>query len=299
MRFILEQPDIIDQIIEAEFSKLKRWSRPTLLGESINPGRFDRFEQDRLKFFVDFRRQFLLFDDVTLNDLLALVRGHISNRRHNTNAACLALKNLDYLSPPPWCAEGFETLEQQPDYLHWARKKRWSNPEMLSLSLGFDPSNLSAVLVQAERDEDDFEGKRLELFCARSEIVTSHFPTSSRLDLSQTPVEFCEWATKLKLEVPSALFEAVNQIHGAKFKAVRLHKPARSQADDDDPREIVTLRKLVIGLAVKGYAYDPKAQRSSVPTEIQGDLDQLGITLDKATILKHLRKSQIYLSQEE
>lgn len=295
----MEQPDIIDQIIEAEFSDIRRWSRPTLLGDSINPGRFDRFEEDRLEFFTDFRKQFLLFDDATLNDLLALVRGPISNRRHNTNAAYLTLKNLDYLSLPPWCAEGFETLEQQPDYLHWSRKKGWSNPELIALSLGFDPSNLSAVVVQAERDKDEFQGKSFEVFCARSEIVTSHFPNSPRLNLSQTPMNFCEWATQLKLEVPSALFEAVNQIHGTKFKAVRLHKPARSQADDDDPREIATLRKLVIGMAVRGYGYDPKAQRSSVPTEIQGDLDQLGITLDKATILKHLRESQAYLSQEE
>lgn len=264
MRFILEQPDIIDQIIEAEFSDIKRWSRPTLLGESINPGRFDRFEQDRSDFFAAFRRQLLLFDDATLNDLLALVTGHLSNRRHNTNAALLKLKNMECLALPPWCAEGFETLEQQPDYLHWARKRIWLNPEMLSLSLGFDPANLSAVLIQAEREEDDFEGKSFEVFCARSEIVTSHFPNNPRLNLSQTPVGFCEWATKLKLELPSALFEAVNQIHGTKFKAIKLHKPSISQADDDDPREIATLRKLVIGLAVKGYGYgygyDPKAQ---------------------------------------
>jgi hypothetical protein len=54
-------------------------------------------------------------------------------------------------------------------------------------------------------------------------------------------------------------------------------------------READSLRKLVIGLAISGHAYDPSAQRSRVVSEIASDIAQLGIPLDEDTIRKHLR----------
>ena len=52
-------------------------------------------------------------------------------------------------------------------------------------------------------------------------------------------------------------------------------------------REI--LLKLVIGMAVTGYKYDPTASRGPVITEIAADLELAGVSLEADTARKWLR----------
>jgi hypothetical protein len=52
-----------------------------------------------------------------------------------------------------------------------------------------------------------------------------------------------------------------------------------------------TLLKMVIGMAVKGYSYDPTAAKSTVPKEIEGDLAALGITVTDDTVRKYLKRA--------
>jgi hypothetical protein len=59
-----------------------------------------------------------------------------------------------------------------------------------------------------------------------------------------------------------------------------------------------SLLKLIIGMAVKGYGYDPKAKRSDKITDIAGDLDSLGLSLDGDTIRKWLREAADLLPHE-
>ena len=52
-----------------------------------------------------------------------------------------------------------------------------------------------------------------------------------------------------------------------------------------------TLLKLVIGMAVKGYNYDPRATKSTTPNEIVDDLAGLGITITDDTVRKYLKQA--------
>lgn len=52
-----------------------------------------------------------------------------------------------------------------------------------------------------------------------------------------------------------------------------------------------TLLKLVIGMAVEGYKYDPKASKSTTPKEIADDLAGLGITITDDTVRKYLKEA--------
>jgi hypothetical protein len=56
-------------------------------------------------------------------------------------------------------------------------------------------------------------------------------------------------------------------------------------------RERESLLKVVIGMAVGGYSYDPKAGRSDRPSEIAGDLERAGVPLDVDTVRKWLREA--------
>jgi hypothetical protein len=54
-------------------------------------------------------------------------------------------------------------------------------------------------------------------------------------------------------------------------------------------KERESLLKLVIGMAVAGYGYDPKAERSQQIPEIANDLALAGVTMDADTVRKWLR----------
>ena len=56
-------------------------------------------------------------------------------------------------------------------------------------------------------------------------------------------------------------------------------------------RERDTLYKLVIGMAIRGYRYDPKAKKNDAVSDIASDLELLGIPLDKNTIRKWLNQA--------
>jgi hypothetical protein len=56
-------------------------------------------------------------------------------------------------------------------------------------------------------------------------------------------------------------------------------------------RERDSALKLIIGMAVRGYRYDPKAQRNDATSDICDDLERLGVGLDPDTVRKWLRKA--------
>jgi hypothetical protein len=51
------------------------------------------------------------------------------------------------------------------------------------------------------------------------------------------------------------------------------------------------VKRLIIGLAINGYAYNPEADRNSATKDITDDLELLGISLDVDTVRKWLKES--------
>ncbi len=108
------------------------------------------------------------------------------------------------------------------------------------------------------------------------------------IDINRTSVKkeaFIEWLNTKG--VHSDFF------HGVKTKA----KPD-TPPDAFKTLERKTALKLIIGMAVKGYAYDPNASRSNTVSEIKSDLEGLGIALDDDTIRKWLREATEFLPED-
>jgi hypothetical protein len=64
-------------------------------------------------------------------------------------------------------------------------------------------------------------------------------------------------------------------------------------------RERESLLKLVIGMAVCGYGYDPSESRSPQPSAIASDLAKCGVSLDVDTIRKWLKEAAEFLPPDE
>ena len=68
--------------------------------------------------------------------------------------------------------------------------------------------------------------------------------------------------------------------------------PKPPVGDTLSTRERETLLKLVIGMAINGYGYDPAASKSTKPKEIADDLVALGIPITDDTVRKYLKLAQ-------
>jgi hypothetical protein len=63
-------------------------------------------------------------------------------------------------------------------------------------------------------------------------------------------------------------------------------------------RERESLLKLIIGMAMAGYRYDPKVARSDKIGEIANDLVSTGVSLDVDTVRKWLKEAGQLLPRE-
>lgn len=114
-------------------------------------------------------------------------------------------------------------------------------------------------------DTDDFEKQRDAPFYA------------SRVK----PKDFVEWAKTLPIKFPMLdIFEEKNP------------KPLSD-------KERTSLLKMVIGMAVDTYGYDPKTKRSPIAGEIASALQLRGISLDEDTIRKWLKEAAQHLPSDQ
>ena len=73
----------------------------------------------------------------------------------------------------------------------------------------------------------------------------------------------------------------------------KLRAKIREQAHDITAlrRERESLLKMVAGMAIRRYRYDPHAHRSVTPQAIASDLALIDLSLDADTIRRHLRQA--------
>ena len=127
------------------------------------------------------------------------------------------------------------------------------------------------------------------------------------------PAKYVFWATGSNIPMPNELKQAVearNEITDWKARyddLFRQHEEVSAERDDLErqvsqmkakPRrdtlilkEPTILKRLIIGMAISKYDYDPKASRSAAPQKIFDHLLRLGISVDVDTIRKWLRTS--------
>ena len=127
------------------------------------------------------------------------------------------------------------------------------------------------------------------------------------------PAKYVFWATDSNIPMPNELKQAVearNKITDwkARYDDLLRQRDAIAAERDDlqrefsqlksnvaqgaiKPTERTSVRRLIIGMAIRGYGYNPKAGRNTATKEISDDLAVLGIALDVDTVRKWLQES--------
>jgi hypothetical protein len=84
-----------------------------------------------------------------------------------------------------------------------------------------------------------------------------------------------------------------------KQKNVDYLDTAKTLLPDLGPRERESMLRLIVGMAIRGYSYDPAASRNAAVKEIADDLQFLGIGLDEDTVRKYLSEGRELLPRGE
>lgn len=198
-------------------------------------------------------------------------------------AAALACRPLIQLPPDTPIDE---------DACHfWARMPKWTAEEFLTLAVGRDPRMVSAQTI-ADNPDHYSVADDLELIDA----IGSRDGSAFLLSTGRAPNWWIEWTDQHELPFHQPLREAVAK--KAKRDAEREaaastqceKQPASREGETIGTRQRESLLKLIIGMAVGGYGYDPRSLRSPIPAQIATDLEIRGLSLSDDTIRKYLRE---------
>ncbi len=115
--------------------------------------------------------------------------------------------------------------------------------------------------------------------------------------------DWAEFARKQQADWSGVVKSRDELIASLKARIAELERQLPQPKDDvgEKPlgaRERDSLLKLVIGLAIGGYGYDPKATRSEKPAEIASDLAANGLALDVDTVRKWLAQARELLPRK-
>lgn len=169
-----------------------------------------------------------------------------------------------------------QSLRAGLDYVYWAKMAYWTPAETAAITLGLVPeaTRRASQCCSHELPAIIAEYRKLRELIRRL-AITSHTPQhQSRV----SPVSYLEWAARHHVHIQDELERLIRQFHGNPPAVKPLH-----------PKERETFLKLIGGLAICGYGYDPKSAKSATVREIHGDLALRGILLDEDTIRHKLQ----------
>jgi len=199
-----------------------------------------------------------------------------SSERGNTAGGPRATENPQTLED-----RFLKSLTSTLDYPFWAKMPRWTAEEAVALTLGISPSAAGNA--------------RLKTTTARYAIVATYKKFLKLVRRAEAagclndgergivPAIYLAWAKQNDVNVPPDL-----QANVARYAKTR--KP-QAEAKPLMTRERETFLKILLGMALGGYGYNPSAAKSSTTKEIYDDLARRGIAVDEDTIRKKLKEA--------
>jgi hypothetical protein len=177
-------------------------------------------------------------------------------------------------------------------FLAWADRMQFPMPPKLVdevKALGHQIADWKSAYDKQKKIADDAVAELQEEQRKHVALIREHtsFVTKMREE-QETLVQ--KSAGQVELEAKNA--ELSSRIAG--LESAKSHEPEKPLG----PRERDSLLKLVLGMAIRGYGYDPKAGRSGTAREIASDLQVSGLALDDDTIRKYLTEAKELLPPE-
>jgi hypothetical protein len=232
----------------------------------------------------------------------------------------------------------FYNQPMPPDYDHYCKCATWTLEEAIALSFGAEPEKISSKLiapyaklggafprkymqrwVQAQRAKAAgqlWDPVLPGIFLAWAKNLGIELPTELLSNAVNRGISLTNWqnlyeqaieARKKRDEEFSATIEkwrtALETVRSQNAKLLEDQKASTPPTELPDGESLTTatrnsMLKLIIGMAIMGYRYDPRLDRNSATGDIRGDLEKLGLGLKNETIGKYLKIGTKLLSKD-
>lgn len=191
----------------------------------------------------------------------------------------------------------FQARGQAANLEYWAKQPTWTFKEAAPLFLGFNPEWALMKDGSIRGDARRFEGELTALI----EMIHRAF---SIFELNRTarPPEWINWAKSRGVPHPPELASLVaewgqasdtrdEEIQRLRNEIAELQASLSSVDKPINTRQRESMLKLILGMAIAGYRYDPAARRNDSVSEIAGDLAQCGLPLSDDTVREYLQEA--------
>lgn len=172
-------------------------------------------------------------------------------------------------------------------FLAWAERMRFSVPAGLIdavKELGVQICDWKTLFEQQKELTEQARSEVAEKHAALLAAMENHSQSISKLrDGYQGLLNQNEEFIALKDERIEQLKARVGELETM---------PANKTGKSLGAKERESLLKLLIGMAIRGYSYDPKSGRSPTAKEIADDLTLVGLSLDEDTVRKYLAEAR-------
>jgi hypothetical protein len=207
----------------------------------------------------------------------------------------------------------FNLSDAGADFDYWSKMANWTLDEAIALSFGKNPEVVSwSSLATITSYKSPFiqEFKKIRALALRA-------VTWNTISNPMSPIIYVNWVEKNEITFPDKLAKIVqaksndvvnwknnydalqeksnrnlitaNQIIDAKNQKIKELENSKITDKPLHTKERETLLKLVIGMAVGGYRYQPWEKRNEVIPDIVNDLQLTGVSLDPDTVRKWLK----------
>jgi hypothetical protein len=195
----------------------------------------------------------------------------------------------------------FDDPTAQADFKYWAKVPHWNADEAAALSLGYEPKFVNPSTIEPYLQLSDIADE-----FARRLMLISRAITAKQLEQWFSAADFIDWAERLGIGLPNALREAVATMAPQDRRstprdmeelrhenAVLRTELEQVKAANKDPsaKERRSLHILVATMASRHYDFSPFASRNIATKAIVDDASLLGLSIDKDTVLHHLRQA--------
>ncbi len=154
----------------------------------------------------------------------------------------------------------------------------------------YDPVLPTIFLAWAKRTDISYPAELEKQLTARGLQVADW--KSLYDELKKKHDDYTAVAKACVAELNGDVERLTRELTESRERQAELARAMEASAANEKPlgtRERDTLLRLIIGMAVSGYGYNPRAIRSDTVTEIVSDLDKQGLHLDPDTVRKWLR----------
>lgn len=303
----IPKPDYIQFLLERRFRELRQPPSPMALKYGFTDGII--YGDDEIGEFPEPPETVLQAADKYRQELLKLSSAEIKARYD-------AELEQKYIEDDQ--RRFFNEPKAAADFEHWGRMELWSLDEATALSFGKDPrvvlrKRVEAVLSYTSpfaskyRDlceviERAVKARSLsfpikpEIFVAWTEKNGVLFPENLKTIVKARGQETPDWkgryddlsekTTKMIAEQESRIADLTQELEKALAE-----KPLKTRERD-------TVCKIIIGMAVRGYAYNPQAKKNTAISDIASDIQHLGLSVDQDTIRRWVQEALLLIPPE-